>query len=223
MSTESLIIEAIIIFFLILLNGFFSTSEIAIISARRSILEKFAKEGNESAKLVLGMKNEPERFLATVQVGVTVVSTLASVMGGVASVEFFEPLYSAIPYPPLKAAAELLAVATVVVIISYTTLILGELVPKSLALRYAERIACFSARPIDLLSRVSSAFVGVLTSSTTGVLKVLGIKSAPSGIFAPREEIKYHIKEGRAKGMIEETEAALLHGIFEFADTSVKE
>ncbi|MBI5598360.1 MAG: HlyC/CorC family transporter [Deltaproteobacteria bacterium] len=223
MSAESLIIEGLIIFVLILINAFFSTSEIAIISSRRSIIEKLAKEGNESAAIVSRMKNEPERFLATVQVGVTVVGTLASVVGGVAAVEFLKPLFAAIPLGPVSGASEYLAIAVVVGVISYFTLVVGELVPKSLALRYAERIACFSAKPIDLLSRITSVFIRALTSSTTATLKLIGVKGAAAQVFAPREEIKYFIKEGRAKGLIEETEAALLHGIFEFADTSVKE
>ena len=91
MSIESLIILAAVIFVLVLLNGFFSISEMAIISARRSIIDKLAKEGNESARIVSRMKDAPERFLATVQVGLTVVSTLASVMGGVAAIEFLKP------------------------------------------------------------------------------------------------------------------------------------
>ena len=223
MSIESLIILAAVIFVLVLLNGFFSISEMAIISARRSIIDKLAKEGNESARIVSRMKDAPERFLATVQVGLTVVSTLASVMGGVAAIEFLKPLFMAIPVGVVREASEVLAIGSVVVIISYAILVAGELVPKTLALRYAERIACFSAKPLDSLSRISGLFVRVLTSSTTLVLTALGIKEKEAHVFAPREEIKYFIKEGTAKGFIEETEAALLHGVFEFADTTVKQ
>jgi len=222
-TIEGLIAEAVIIFILILINGFFSTAEIAIISSKRSTIDRLAKEGNESARIVSRMKSEPERFLATIQVGVTVVSTLASVIGGAVAIQFIEPLFISISSGPVRDAAELLAMGTAVVIISYTILVIGELVPKSLALRYSERIACFAARPIDILSRLTGVLVRVLTASTNFVLKVLGIKGAPREVFLPREEIKYFIKEGRAKGVIEETEAALLHGVFEFADTTVKE
>jgi putative hemolysin len=222
-SIESLVFEAVIILLLILLNGFFSGSEIAIISSKRSVIDKLAKDGRESAKIVSGMKNKPEGFLATVQVGVTVVGTLAAVIGGVISIEFLKPLFMAIPIGPFQRYAELISVVIVVVVISYVMLILGELVPKSLALRYSERIACFAAKPLDLLSRVSSVFVKTLTSSTGLVLKLLGIKGAEQSLFVSEEEIKYFIKEGRAKGILEETEAQLLHGVFEFADTTVKE
>ena len=223
MSGESLFIQALIILFLILLNGFFSMSEIAIISSRRSVIDNLAKDGSEAAKIVARMKNEPERFLATIQVGVTVVSTLASVIGGVAAVEALTPVYASVPYAPVAEASELFAISTVVILISYALLVLGELVPKTLALRYSEKIACFAARPIDVLSRGAGLFVKFLTASTTISLRFLGIKGAPEEVFAPRDEIKYYIKEGTAKGVFEETEAALLHGVFEFADTTVKE
>jgi putative hemolysin len=169
------------------------------------------------------MKNKPERFLATVQVGVTVIGTLASVLGGVIAIEFLKPLFSAIPIGSVQRYSAFLAVTLVVAAISYVMLVLGELAPKSLALRYSERIACFSAKPLDLLSRVSSVFVRLLTSSTSFVLKLFGIKGAEDRMFISEEELKYFITEGREKGILEETEAQLLHGVFEFADTTVKE
>ncbi len=187
------------------------------------MIEKLARDGNESARLVKKMKEEPERFLATVQVGVTVVGTLASVIGGVAAIEFLKPLYASIPIEAVQNASELLAVGTVVVLLSYALLVIGELVPKSLALRYSERIACFSARPLVLLSRLSGVLVGILTTSTSVVLRALGIKGGVERVFVSEEEIKYIITEGRAKGVIEKTEAELLHGIFKFGDKTAKE
>jgi putative hemolysin len=222
-SVEALILEAIIIFLLILLNGFFSSAEIAIISAKRGVIDRLAKEGSASAQVVQRMKDDPERFLATVQVGVTVVGTLASAIGGVTAIELLKPVFQTIPVELLRGAAEFLSIIIVVVIISYTTLVIGELVPKSLALRYAERIACFSALPIDFLSKVSSVVIKMLTASNYAVLRVLGVKTGEERVFVSEEEIKYFIKEGRAKGVFEETEAQLLHGVFEFADTTVKE
>ncbi len=218
-----MLIEAIIIFLLILLNGFFATSEIAIISSRRSVVEKFAKDGKGSARLVSKMKDEPERFLATIQVGVTLIGTLASVIGGVVAIEFLKPIYRAVPFGPVQDMAELLAVGTVVILISYAMLIVGELVPKSLALRYSERIAFVIARPIELVSRMFSPFVRVLTASTTFLLRLIGIKEGIKEVLIPREELKYYIKESRERGVLQETEAQLLHGVFEFADTTVKE
>ncbi len=223
MSIEGLIIEAVIITVLILLNGFFSGAEIAIISAKRSVIEKLAKEGNLSAQYVSRMKEAPDRFLATVQVGVTVVGTLASVIGGVTAAESLKPVFLSMPVGVIQDSAEFFAVGVVVIVISYATLVLGELVPKSLALRYSERIACFSARPINLLSKVSALVVGVLIASTGAVVRLLGVKGAEKKVFFSEEEIKYMIKEGRAAGALEEAEVELLHGVFEFADTTVRE
>ena len=222
MSVETLIFEIVIILTLILINGFFASAEIAIISAKRSLIDKLAKDGNHSATLVSKMKEDPDRFLATVQVGVTVVSTCASVLGGVIASEHIKPVFHSIPFIPLQ-VGDILALGTVVVLISYTSLIIGELVPKHLALKYAERIACFSAIPLSTIARLTDFFVKLLTASTSAVLKLLGVKETGQKVFVSEEEIKYFIKEGRATGVFEETEAQLLHGIFEFADKTVKE
>ncbi|OGP21404.1 MAG: hypothetical protein A2054_08305 [Deltaproteobacteria bacterium GWA2_55_10] len=217
-----MIFEIVIILTLILINGFFASAEIAIISAKRSLIDKLAKDGNHSATLVSKMKEDPDRFLATVQVGVTVVSTCASVLGGVIASEHIKPVFHSIPFIPLQ-VGDILALGTVVVLISYTSLIIGELVPKHLALKYAERIACFSAIPLSTIARLTDFFVKLLTASTSAVLKLLGVKETGQKVFVSEEEIKYFIKEGRATGVFEETEAQLLHGIFEFADKTVKE
>ena len=223
MSPEGLIFEALFVFILIIINGFFSSAEIAIISAKRSIIDKLSKEGNISASVVQQMKEDPDRFLATVQVGVTVVSTLASVLGGIIASESIKPLIQSIPFQPVQNASSVIAIGLVVAIISYVSLVIGELVPKTLAIRYAERIAVISARPLNFISRVTNAFVKLLTASTSAVLKVLGIKDTGQKVFVSEEEIKYFIREGRASGVFEETEAQLLHGVFEFADKTVKE
>ncbi len=223
MSAEGFIFQAVLILLLILLNGFFSGAEIAIISSRRAEIDRLAKEGHSSAKSVKRMKDRPESFLATVQVGVTLVSTIASVLGGILAIKAVKPLLISIPLPLFRHSAELIAVVLVVLTISYASLIIGELVPKSLALRYAEKIACFSARPLGFFTQATSIIVRLLTASTKLVLKILGVKDSEERTFISEEEIKYFIKEGRATGVFEETEAALLHGIFQFADTTVRE
>lgn len=224
MSLESLLIEALVVFLLILVNGFFSGAEIAIISAKRSTIETLSEQGSRSAKLVSKMKGDPDRFLATVQVGVTVVGTLASVLGGVLAAEYLKPVLENMPIGFIQRYAETISVGAVVVVISYFLLVIGELAPKSIALRNAERIACFAAVPIDITSRVTSIFVKLLTASTGFVLKLFGIKDLKDeNVFLSEEEFKFFITEGRDKGILEETEASLLHGIFEFSDTTVRE
>jgi len=222
-SAEGLIFQAVIILVLIILNGFFSGAEIAIISSRRAEIDRLAQEGRRSAKSVKRMKERPESFLATVQVGITIVTTIASVLGGLVAIKYIKPVFVAIPFSPIRHSAEFLSVVIVVVLISYASLIIGELVPKSLALRYAEKIACFSARPLDFFTRITAVLVKILTSSTKLVLKVMGVKANEERTFISEEEIKYFIREGRATGVFEETEADLLHGVFQFADTTVKE
>lgn len=224
MGVEILIFWAIIILALIIVNGLFASSEIAIISAKRGEIDRLAKAGSAAAKAVATLKHDPERFLATVQIGVTVVASLASAIGGIIAIEFLKPLLGSIPFINRSGRlAEYLSVGAVVAVISYVTLVIGELAPKSLALRYPEKIACAASRPIELLSAITSHFVRILTASNRAVLKLFGVKGAEKRTFISEEEIKFFIREGRASGVFEETEAALLHGVFEFADTTVKE
>ncbi len=220
---ESLWLEAIVILLLIFANGFFSGSEFAIISARRSRIEALSKKGVHSADIVAKLKDEPDRFLATIQIGMTIIGSLASVIGGVAAIEVVKPLFMSIPIKTIQELAEPISVGIAVIIISYATLVFGELIPKSLALRYAEELACIAAKPIDLLSRAASVFVKFLTMSCNLVMKIFGAKGLEERAFISEEEIKYFIKEGREKGIFEEAEEALIHGVFEFADTTVKE
>lgn len=221
--SESLWLEAIVILILILANGFFSGSEIAIISARRSKIEELSKKGMHSADIVNQLKDDPDRFLATVQIGITIIGSLASVIGGVAAIEVLKPLLHSTQIGILQRLSEPISVGIIVIAISYATLIFGELIPKSLALRYSEELACISARPLDFLSRAASVFVKLLTISSNFVLKIFGAKGLEERAFVSEEEIKYFIKEGRQKGIFEETEEALIHGVFEFADTTVRD
>jgi len=223
MSLESLWLEAIAIMILILANGFFSGSEIAIISARRAKIEALVKKGRHSAGIVNSLKDDPDRFLATVQIGITIIGSLASVIGGVAAIEVLKPLLISAQIGIISEFAEPISVVIVVAAISYLTLVFGELIPKSLALRYAEELACLSAVPINFLSRIASILVKLLTKSSNLVLKIFGAKGLEERVFISEEEIKYFMKEGREKGIFEETEEALIHGVFEFADTTVRD
>jgi putative hemolysin len=221
MITEGFLFELLVIAVLILINGFFSAAEIAIISSRKSKILQLIEEGNLSAKIVERLKQEPDRLLAVVQIGVTVVGTMASVFGGAAAVQSLQPIFQQIP--GLESWSHALALGTVVVTLSYLTLILGELTPKSIALTNAEKVACWVAKPIDVLSRISSILVKVLTFSNGLVLRVLGVKENPQASFVSEEEVKYMIKEGADRGVFDETEHELIHSVFEFADTSVRE
>ena len=126
---------------LILLNGFFACAELAIVNTRRSRVKQLAEEGNPNARLVAGFQEDSERFLATIQIGVTVAAATAAAIGGAAAVEHLKPALLAIPLPFMESIAEPLAVGIIVLAISFFTLILGELVPKILALRNPEQLA----------------------------------------------------------------------------------
>jgi len=222
MSINDFWFEAILILALIFANGFFAASEIAMIAMRKSRIDALVEKGVKSAAIVARLKDDPDRFLATVQIGVTLVSSLASAIGGAAAIGYLKPQIAALPFPLVARWSEAIALVIVVVPISYFSLVLGELVPKSLALRYSEQIACFVARPIELLARVSAIFVKALTVSSNAVLRLLGGKDVDGASFISVDEIKSLIREGAAKGIFNEMEKELIHSVFEFADTPAK-
>ncbi len=214
--------EAILIFVLILANGFFAASEIAIIATRKSRIDALIEKGVRSAAAVARLKNDPDRFLATVQIGVTVVSSMASAIGGAAAIGFLKPYIESSGFPYSDRWGEPVAILMVVIPIAYFSLVLGELVPKSLALRFSDRIACLVARPIEFLARVSAFLVKGLTASSNAMLWIFGGKDSEGASFISVEEVKSLIREGAAKGIFNETEKELIHSVFEFADTPVK-
>jgi putative hemolysin len=222
MVLENIWFEAVLVFILILANGFFAASEIAMIATRKSRIDALLGKGVKSAAAVARLKNDPDRFLATVQIGVTVVSSLASAIGGAAAIGYLKPQIESLPVPLVARWGEAIAILIVVLPISYLSLVLGELVPKSLALRFSEQIACTVARPIEFLARISAFFVKTLTVSSNAVLWLFGGKEAGGASFISVDEVKSLIREGAARGIFNETEQELIHSVFEFADTPVK-
>ena len=216
-------VELISIFLLIILNGFFSCSEIAIIAVRRSRIKQLLEQGDRRAGFVHQLQEDMERFLATIQIGVTVVSSLAAAVGGVFAVETLKPVIQQIPNEAVQRASEVLAVGSIVLVISYLSLIIGELVPKSLALKYSEPIALRVAHPIVWMSRIASVFIKILTVSSRFLLRFFKGPSSHEKTFVSEEEIKILVREGREKGIFDQTEQDLIHSVFEFTDISVKE
>jgi putative hemolysin len=212
-----------LILFLIILNGFFAASEIALISLRKSRVRHLVKGGNLTAKRIQKLQEEPERFLATVQVGVTLIGTLAATLGGVIAIERIKPIFVEAPIEFVRKAAEPLAVGVVVAVITYITLVFGELAPKSLAIRYSERIAFATAAWIDGLSRVFRVFLRVITVSNTFVLRLFNVGLEQEPVLVSEDEVKHLIREGRKSGVFEPSEEDLIHSVFKFTDTVVKE
>ena len=216
-------IELFAIISLVLVNGFFSASEIALISLRKSRVRHLVKNGSLTAKRVQKLQEEPERFLATVQIGVTLVGTLASALGGVIAIQRIKPVFLAVPLEFVQRGAEALAVGLVVALITYVTLVAGELVPKSLAMRYSERIAFATAAPIDALSRMFRWVLRALTVSNNLLLRFFKIPGQHEASLISEDEVKYLIREGRKSGVFEPSEEDLIHSVFKFTDTVVKE
>lgn len=215
--------EVTLIVLLILVNGFFSGSEIAVISVRRSRIDQLIEEGKASARVIARLKDDSDRFLATVQIGVTLVGALASAVGGASAVAYLAPMLQQSEVRFFQRWGEALAIGIVVLVISYLSLVLGELVPKSLALRYPEQIACVIARPLEFFSRVFSVAVKVLTVSSNFVLFFTGSGTRSTEALVSEEEVKYLVREGVQKGVFDDTEREFIHSVFDFADTSVRE
>jgi len=215
--------EIVLIFILILANGFFSCAEIAVIAARKSNIKALSEEGNKNATLLSQIQNAPENFLSTVQIGVTLFGSAASAIAGVSVVDRVRPFVQDIPY--LGAVSQLVSVVAVTIVIlaiSYLSLVIGELVPKALAIKYPEQIALVAAKPFHLMAQTLSPFVNLLTYSVRFFLKPFAGNTAPKSL-ASEEEIKWLINEGREKGVFNETEQQLIQSVFEFTDISVKE
>ncbi len=219
-ALTTLWVEAVVIFVLVLLNGFFAGSEIALVSARRSRIQQLAETGDSRAQRVARLQGDPDRFLATVQVGVTFVGTFASAVGGAAAVEALAPTLAQVPL--VGPAAEAVALGLVVIAITYVSLILGELVPKSLALRHAVPFALGVAGIIDRLARMTFPLVRLLTTSNRLVLRLLGQQGVEARAFVSEDELKHMLQEGREQGVFDQTEQELIHSVFEFTESSVK-
>lgn len=219
MSEPFFIAASIVI--LLLGNGFFSGSEIAIISARRSRIEGLVEEGSRAAARVKALQENMDQFLATVQIGVTVCGTLAGVLGGVLASRYVEPSLSGAALSRWLPPA-LMASAAVGLAIIYVELVLGELVPKALALRYAESIALGVSAPFQLMARTSRWLVRFLAASTRLVLRRFGITEVGPRTFVSEEEIKHLVREGRQQGVFDQTEAEIIHSVFEFNDMPVR-
>jgi putative hemolysin len=218
-----LFIELFTIVLLILLNGYFAASEISLISLRKSRVRHLVKSGNQTAKRIQRLQEDPERFLATVQTGVTLIGTLAAALGGVIAIERLKPVLLASPLEFIQRAAEPIAVGAVVGMISYVTLVFGELVPKSLAIRYSENIAFRTAAAIDALSRLFRWVLRLLTASNHFVLGLFNVRMEHEPALVSEDEVKYLIREGRKSGVFEPSEEDLIHSVFKFTDTVVRE
>lgn len=218
-KANSLIFQFILILILTLINAFFSASEMAIVSLNKNKIKVLAEEGNKNAILIERLLQEPTKFLSTVQVGITLASffSSASAATGISNV-FGNSLETLnIPY------AHEISLIVVTIILSYITLVFGELLPKRLALQNSQKIAMYAVKPIMLISKITIPFVKLLSISTNFLIRLFNVNSKNLEEKVSKEEIKSLVDVGQEHGVINETEKDMINSIFEFDDRLAKE
>lgn len=209
--------EIIIILLLILLNGIFAMSEIAVIQARKTTLSNDEKKGSKGAKTALRLANDPDRFLSTVQIGITLIGILTGIYSGASLSGRFSDVFESLGMPERWAYP--LAQGIIVIVVTYLTIIFGELVPKRIGMSVAERVSEIISRPMYVLSVIAGPFVWVLSKSTEAVVDLLGVKNAESKVT--EEDIKSIVQEGKEDGEVQEVEQDIVERVFMLGDLTV--
>lgn len=210
--------EILVILLLILLNGLFAMSEIALISARRSNLEMQARQGSAGARQALKLAKDPDRFLSTVQIGITLIGILTGIYSGDTLATKFGSDLARLGIP--LRTATITAQVTIIIVVTYLTIIFGELVPKRIGMNAAERAAKIVARPMRWLSIVASPFVWLLSKSTSGITRLLGLQRAESKVT--EAEIRSIIQEGAEDGEVQKVEQQIMGRVFSLGDRTVE-
>lgn len=217
-----MIFQLTVLLVLILLNAYFAATEIAFISLNDAKIEKQAKEGNKKARQIEKMLKNPSKFLATIQIGITLAGFLSSAFASDTFANMLAPkLNSLFPFISVDIFKGI-SIIIITIILSFFTLVFGELVPKRIAMKYYEKIAYYSIGTIRAISILTAPFVKILTASTNVISKLFGISENDEEIVT-EEEIKMLIDEGEEKGTIELEEKEMINNIFEFNDISVSE
>ena len=213
--------QVIVLAILILINAFFAATEIAFISINDAKIEKQAKEGNKKAKQIKKMLREPSKFLATIQIGITLAGFLSSAFAADAFADDLAPMLQNL-MPLGLATWRNISIILITIILSYFSLIFGELVPKRLAMRNSEKIAFGTIGIVRAISIITAPFVKLLTASTNGISKLFGISGTDEETVT-EEEIRMMVDVGEEKGSIKEEEKELINNVFEFNDKVVSE
>lgn len=220
---DSIFLDLVIILILILMNGFFAGSEIAVISLRKGRLKALIESGDRRARIVDDLQKDADNFFATVQIGVTLVGTMASAFGGARLVPHVAPLIQKIPVDVISHLSDEIALVLLVLAISYLSLVLGELVPKSLALNNADRFALFVAYPLKVFGSVFSGFTRLLTFSSNLILKFFKDRTSFSESRLVTEEIRHLLEEGVEAGSIQKDEHEMIENVLEMNETMARE
>lgn len=209
--------EILIILFLVILNGIFSMSEIALVSSRKTKLEILSKNGDKKAQAALDLANSPNRFLSTVQIGITLISILTGIFSGDSLTKNLKTYLMSLGL--IDKYADEIAVGLIVLIIGFVQLVLGELVPKRIGMANPEAIAKVMAGPMNILSKITSPFIWLLTKCSDLIFKILGIEQTDSSVT--EEEIKSMIQEGATGGAIDEIEQEIVQNVFHLGDRKI--
>ena len=210
--------EVFILLLLILVNALFVMSEISLVSARKGRLEAQAAKGDEKAKAALDLATNPEKFLSTAQIGITLISILTGVYSGEKFSRLLVPFFQGFSFTARY--AETIATTVVVIIVTFLSIIFGELIPKKFGLLRAEKIARLVAGPMNVLSMIVYPFVWLLTNITNLIFKIFNIKKATDSAVT-EEEIKAMISEGSESGSIEEDEKDIIERVFHLGDRNI--
>jgi putative hemolysin len=222
-TTGNPVFDLLVVVTLILIGGFFAASEIALITVKRHRLSQLADDGNRAATTARRLTEDPSRFLATIQIAITFLGFLAGAVGATAFSGHLAELIDDIPWSLIQDAAGSIAFVVVTLVIALVSIIVGELVPKTLALNFPERLALFVARPIGFLQGVLSPIVW-LVSRVSGILvRLLGGTEKPQGGYLSTEELKMLVETGSERGDIEEEESDMITGVIELGDKVVHE
>ena len=210
--------ELLIIILLVLVNGVFAMSEMSLVSSRKFKLENAAKKGSASAKKAVELSENPTKFLSTVQIGITLIGILLGVYSGENLTNDFKSFLD--QFAVIQPYSKTLSTIGIVIFITYLSILLGELLPKRIAMTFPERIITMLAKPMDILSKVTSPFVLLLTTSNNILLKLLGIKSTSDSIIT-EEEIKSIVRESALEGQIDQIEHNIVERVFELGDRKI--
>ena len=216
----TILIEITVIVALIAVNGYFALSEIALLSAKKSRLKQLAKQGSKKAENALALARKPAEMLSTIQIGITTIGIIAGAFGGATVAERVEKILA--KYPFISAYSEPISVSIVIIVITYLSLIIGELVPKQIALSNPEKISLNVAGPIKKIMWVFHPFVKLLSVSSGTLLRLLRSKPAPEHTVT-EEEIKLLIAEGTETGAFEKSEQKMVESVFHLGNRPIKD
>ena len=215
------LIDLAIVLVLILVGGFFAASEIALITVKRHRLNQLVGEGSRAARVAQRLTEDPSRFLATIQIAITFLGFLASAVGAVALSGSLASLVRLIPLDAIRDAADEISFVLVTLLIALASIIIGELVPKTLALSFPDRFAIFVARPIGWFDRLLRPVVWLVSTISNVLVRALGGRDRPQAGYLSTEELKMLVETGSEQGGIEEEEKEMIHGVIELAETKV--